>query len=90
MLEVRLPDGTRPYADRLSHEHEHAEPGYYAVILQRSGIEVELTATPRVGLHRVTFPDGADAGLVVDLGFSENWDNPTRTPFTPARKTAAA
>jgi len=83
----RLPDGTRPYADRLSHEHEHAEPGYYAVLLQRSGIEVELTATPRVGLHRMTFPEGADAGLVVDLGFSENWDNPTRTEIAQVADT---
>ena len=26
-----LPDGTRPYADRLSHDRERAVPGYYAV-----------------------------------------------------------
>ncbi len=82
-----LPDGTRPYADRLSHEHEHAEPGYYAAILQRSGIEVELTATPHVGLHRVHYPEGADAGLVVDLGFSENWDRPTRTEIVQVADT---
>lgn len=89
----RLPDGTRPYADRLDHAAEEAEPGYYAVTLQRSGIRAELTATPRVGLHRYTFPGagggtgsaaGRDpettaAGLVVDLGYSENWDAPTET-----------
>jgi len=74
-----LPDGTRPWADRLDHADERAEPGYYAVKLQRSGIGVELTATPRVGLHRVLYPEGADPGLVVDLGFHENWDTPTRT-----------
>jgi predicted alpha-1,2-mannosidase len=74
-----LPDGTRPYADHLSHAEEEASPGYYAVTLQRSRIRVELTATARVGLHRITFPRGSDPGLVVDLGFSENWDRPTST-----------
>ena len=70
-------DGFRPYADRLDHAQEKASPGYYAVTLQRSGIQVELTATPRVGLHRIRFPEGAEAGLVVDLDFAENWDTPT-------------
>jgi predicted alpha-1,2-mannosidase len=73
----RDPDGVRPYADRLDHDEEEAAPGYYAVRLQRSGIAVELTATPRVGLHRIRYPDGAMPGLVVDLGFAENWDKPT-------------
>lgn len=82
-----LADGTRPYADRLDHDDEEAAPGYYGVTLQRSGIHVELTATPRVALHRVTFPTGADAGLVVDLGFAENWDTPTHTEFVQVADT---
>ena len=82
-----LRDGTRPYADRLSHAHEHAEPGYYSVTLQRSHIKVELTATRRVGLHRITFPADADPGLVVDLGYHENWDAPTSTQLTQVSDT---
>jgi predicted alpha-1,2-mannosidase len=80
-LEVdRLEDGTRPYADRLSHDEETASPGAYSVRLLRSGIDVELTATERVGLHRIRYPASAQSpGLVVDLGYSENWDTPTRT-----------
>ena len=31
---------------------EKARPGYYAVRLDRQGIDVELTATKRVGFHR--------------------------------------
>ncbi|NJD17806.1 MAG: glycoside hydrolase family 92 protein, partial [Gemmatimonadetes bacterium] len=73
----RGPDGMRPYADRLDHAQESASPGYYAVTLQRSGIAVELTATPRVGFHRIRYPEGVERGLVVDLGFAENWDAPT-------------
>ncbi len=76
-----LPDGTRPYADRFSHAEEQASPGYYAVTLQRTRIHVELTATTRVGLHRITFPEGSHPGLVVDLGYAENWDRPTDTEF---------
>lgn len=79
--------GVRPYADRLSHDEEEASPGYYAVRLQRSGIGVELTATPRVGLHRVRFPEGVEAGLVVDLGFAENWDAPTRVELVKVADT---
>ena len=33
-----------------------AEPGAYRVTLDDYGIEVELTATERVGVHRYTFP----------------------------------
>ncbi|MGD2069271.1 MAG: GH92 family glycosyl hydrolase, partial [Gemmatimonadota bacterium] len=48
------------WASRFRHADERAEPGYYRVRLADSGIEAELTATPRVGLHRYVFPDGAD------------------------------
>ncbi len=78
LAQERGPDGMRPYADRLDHDEEEAAPGYYAVRLQRSGIAVELTATPSVGLHRIRYPDDAEHGLVVDLGFAENWDEPTQ------------
>ncbi len=82
-----LPDGTRPWADRVDHEDEWAEPGYYVVELQRSGIQVELTATARVGLHRIHYPEGSRPGLVIDLGFAENWDTPTRTELTQTADT---
>jgi len=80
-------DSVRPYADRLDHARETATPGYYAVTLQRSGIQVELTATARVGLHRIRFPAGAEAGLVVDLGFAENWDAPTHVEMVQVADT---
>ena len=40
----------------FSHAREQARPGYYATRLDRYGIDVELTATKRVGLHKYTFP----------------------------------
>jgi predicted alpha-1,2-mannosidase len=46
---------------------EQASPGYYRVKLA-DGVDVELTATDRVGLHRFSFPAGQPAAVVMDLG----------------------
>src|ERR1700722_3777746 len=35
---------------------ETAQAGFYGVILEPSKIRVELTSTPRTGVHRYTFP----------------------------------
>ncbi len=56
-----------------------ARPGYYATRLDRYGIDVELTATKRVGLHKYTFPASADAAVVFDLENGGCWDAPTET-----------
>ena len=41
----------------FSHAKEHAEPGYYSVVLEPHGIKAEMTATLRCGMHRYTGPD---------------------------------
>jgi predicted alpha-1,2-mannosidase len=51
----------------FSHSEEAASPGYYAVRLPRLGVLVELTATPRVGVHRYTFSTGKTPHLVLDV-----------------------
>ena len=43
------------------------------------GIKAELTATPRVGVQRYTFPKDEQSKITVDLGYSINWDKPTET-----------
>src|SRR5579862_4024693 len=55
------------YRSRFSHADEHAEPGYYSVFLQDSGVHAELTASERVGVHRYTFSDGATRHVLLDL-----------------------
>jgi predicted alpha-1,2-mannosidase len=55
------------YRSRFSHERESATPGYYSVYLSDPKIQVELTATSRVGLHRYTFPASAEARVLLDL-----------------------
>ena len=55
------------YRSRFRHETEKAEPGYYAVTLDDYNIRAELTATPRVGVHRYTFPSDKPAHLLMDV-----------------------
>lgn len=70
--DVKLNPGTADdpdsgYRSRFIHESESASPGYYAVTLDDTGVRAELTATPRTGVHRYTFPKDADGHVVVDL-----------------------
>ena len=58
---------------RLDHGRERVSPGYYRLDLPDCGVEVELTATPRVGYHRYTFA-GERAVLLVDLTSGVGWD----------------
>lgn len=55
------------WGSRFAKASERAEAGYYAVRLDDYGVEVELTATPRTGLHRYVFPAGEPAHVIVDL-----------------------
>ncbi len=56
------------YASPFQKKNEKAEPGYYAVFLDRDRIKCELTATDRVGVHQYTFPENAEkAEVLIDL-----------------------
>ncbi|OUO22073.1 alpha-mannosidase [Alistipes sp. An31A] len=63
----------------FSHADEVARPGYYRTRLLRYGIDAELTATNRVGLHRYTFPTSDEAAVVIDLENGGCWDKATET-----------
>lgn len=58
-------DGKPGYRSAFSHKNEEAEAGYYKVKLQ-NGVTAELTASPRSGLHRYTFPEN-EGHVVIDL-----------------------
>jgi predicted alpha-1,2-mannosidase len=55
------------YRSRFSHKEERAEPGYYKVRLSDNEVDVELTASERVGLHRYRYAKGAEAKVMLDL-----------------------
>ena len=52
-------------ASPYDHATEVAQPGYYAVTLERSGIRAELTSALRAGMMRFTFPASAGQGNVL-------------------------
>ena len=52
---------------KFRHSEESASPGYYRVRLVDQDINVELTATKRVGVHRYTFPKTDSALVLLDL-----------------------
>ncbi len=55
------------YHSPYSHENESARPGYYRVMLERYGIDAEMTSTTRCAFHRFTFRDGDAENLLLNL-----------------------
>ncbi|SFE06130.1 alpha-1,2-mannosidase, putative [Actinacidiphila alni] len=69
--------GDHPWdlTEHFTHTGETADPGYYAVTLDASGVQAELTAATRTGLASFTFPaNAASAQLLVKSGGSLNGD----------------
>ena len=55
------------YASRFSHENEKAHAGYYQVYLEDQHIDVELTTTQRVGIHRYRLEEPDTLSLIIDM-----------------------
>ncbi|MGN6644865.1 MAG: GH92 family glycosyl hydrolase [Verrucomicrobiota bacterium] len=73
--DVRIGSGTPDnpdygYRSAFNKTNQFATPGYYRVLLDRFQIKAELSATPRAGIHRYTFPKADNAGVVIDLKHS--------------------
>ena len=56
------------YRSGFDKADEDAAAGSYRVRLKDYNIDVELTATKRVGFHRYTFPPETQANLIFDIG----------------------
>src|SRR5262249_53574997 len=57
----------------FSHSNESASPGYYKVLLDGPNVTVELTATARTGLAKLTYPSSSTAStLLFNAGGSVN------------------
>jgi predicted alpha-1,2-mannosidase len=54
------------YRSRFSHKREKASPGYYQVFLDDYNVNVELTASERVGFHKYTFPESDESNVIID------------------------
>lgn len=66
----------------FSRKSEKVKPGYYGLHLDRYNVDVELTATPRVGFHKYTFHETDDARIVINLENGTCWDSPVETFIT--------
>lgn len=55
------------YRSRFRHDTEHAKAGYYEVMLDDYKVKAQLTATPRTGVHKYTYPKGEDGRIILDL-----------------------
>lgn len=69
LIDISLfPTVTDRMTSAFSHNAESASPGYYSVMLADEGIKAELSATPRTGIHRYTYPAGsAERRVWVDV-----------------------
>lgn len=63
-----LEDPESGYRSRFDHSGEFATAGYYSVLLKDYSVKAELTATPRVGFHRYTFPKSTESNIIFDIG----------------------
>lgn len=68
-----------PYKSGYSHNNETSKPGYYQVFLNDPKINVELTSSERTAFHKYTFTKNDRQAVVVDLGFTINWDKTTKS-----------
>lgn len=57
----------KAYQSGFTHATERAEVGSYTVDLA-NGVHAELTAGPRTGVHRYTFPAGSPGNVIIDAG----------------------
>lgn len=62
------------YKSRYSHELEAASPGYYKVFLEDPKTWVQITTSNRVAKHRYEYSEATLQSVVLDLGFTTNWD----------------
>jgi predicted alpha-1,2-mannosidase len=61
-----LKKNKREIGSTFQHKNEKASAGYYEVTLD-NGVRAELTASPRVGVHRYRFNSGEKRWIVLDL-----------------------
>ena len=74
--------GLWSYSDRSK---EVVTPGYYRTHLSRYNVDVELTATKRVGFHKYTFLGNESPAIVFDMVNGGCWDKTTEAVIRVAK-----
>ena len=78
---------TNAYSSIYSHEKEKAYPGYYAVMLDRYKVGVELTAAVRSGMGQFQNAAGEDAHVVFNPTASANGLRDGQIDIDPEHRT---
>ena len=78
--EKALQDQSVPFSKAA----ERASPGYYSTELTSDGIRVELTVTPRTGMHRYTFMETGPYHLLINLDEVLYSGNPEKSKVNDA------
>lgn len=68
-------DGEPGYRSKFSHSSEKASPGYYAVKLEDTNIDVELTTSYRSGIHKYQFPNSENQFITIDFSHRDKTIN---------------
>ena len=74
------------YGSTFSHENETAQAGYYKVKLD-SGVTAELTATPRTGSGKFTYPKGKPSVMLIRTAYSETGSSDANIHIDSKRRT---
>jgi predicted alpha-1,2-mannosidase len=79
------PSADAKYNSTFSHDNETASAGVYTVKLD-NGVAVELTATPRSGYGRFTFPSDHPAALLIRASDSETGSTEASATIDKAKR----
>lgn len=79
---VPMPVKAETYLSTYSHANEDAQAGYYRTHLDRYNVDAELTATPRTGFHRYTYPATDSAQVLINLYRGIGWDAASELKLT--------
>lgn len=66
----------------FSHEDEISTPSYYSVLLPRYGVKVEMTATSRAAIFKLTYKETGDVYLTVNPNSDEGVGQMAYNPDT--------
>lgn len=69
-------DSLNGYGSSFKKVNESSKPGIYQVLLDKDNINVALTSTDRVGVHRYTYSSNDTANVIIDLEHRDqllNW-----------------
>jgi predicted alpha-1,2-mannosidase len=59
---------------KYTHADEVVKPGYYSIDIKKYNVEVELTASDRVGFHKYNYKGEGNSKVLIDLKYGTGWD----------------